>query len=378
MNNAAAFRFTGDQKYSDNAIFQAHNYINLSKNPQNMLWESTYHGVESQWHDEELGLPYVGQNSSAARGSFQSWMVAKVAMGLLNTAFHADCTPADKQLFLDKAKQMGDYLVEYFVHAGTITLNAGHGHPSRLPARYLSATNKHMMPDKVEGGLSWLLIPVGYAAVRGNQKARDVYADMLNDNSAYADKSTGQFIRSDNWSGDCGITDLGDGTFKIVHMGNDTTDLVEGVLGHHIYLRSPSNKETWHRIISKNGGNELVVTDALAKINRSQPGHPSNLTVTDPMPEDPGRSIAGDDLSLTYYFQATGPQIEDCNNDKDWAIRQIEDIGARIPGVEDEPIDWAAGQHFNSWWKNWGFVLYNWDTPLSIRMLLEAQQGNIL
>jgi hypothetical protein len=379
MNAAIAHRKTGRDEFRVNAIAEAHNFINLCKSNGARLWETSYHGTNSPWNDQVLGIPYVGQNTSANRGGFQTWMLAKVAMGLLFTAFHCNPDPDDRTLFLNKAKQIGDFLTEYAVYdTGHVVLNVGRIHPSRFQCNYLSGTEPSMIPNTLEGGLSWLQIPVGYAAIRGNQKARRLYARLIKDNCTYVDKSIESISRTLlKWDGDCGITDLGNGQFKITHMSASTAGLTVGNLGHHVMLKSPAGKLTWHRIISLSGDNEIVITDALAKVNRSHPGG-GGLTVLDDMPIDSNRSIAGDDLSDTYHFVVTGPQIEDCNHERDFAIRGIVHNPVSLPNQENAEVDWASGQHFNSWWKNWGFVLYNWDTPWAINQLIEALEGNIM
>jgi hypothetical protein len=379
MNPTAAYRRTGKEEFRTNAIAEAHNFINLCKTPDNRLWETAYHGEDSIWNDPELGLPYVAQNTAANRGNFQTWMLAKCALGLLDVALNCNPDLADKTLFLDKAEQIGDFLTELAVYdTGHVILNVSRMHPSRFQCHYLSCTESSMIPNNLEGGLSWLQIPVGFAAVRGNQKAVQLYDRLIKDNTTYVDTSIeGQSVTLHKWDGECSVTDQGDGSFHLSHMGPSTAGLLTGAVGHHVMLKSSGGKMTWHRIISVQGDNTLIITDALAKFNRAAPGQ-GNLTVVDEMPIDSERTIMNDDLSDAYYFVVTGPQIEDCNHEADFAIRTIVNNPISMPGQENREVDWAHGQHFNTWWKNWGFVLYNWDTPFAISQLIHALQGNIM
>ena len=373
MNAAQAWETTQDDQFRLNAISEAHNFIDLCKLPENMEWESAYHGTDSKWHNTELGLPYEVQTSYANRGWFQTWMLAKVAIGLLTVAYKCNVSPTEFQLFLSKASQIGSFLAEECTaDSGYLVLDVGGQHPSRQKCFYLTHTAPVNIPHKVEGGMSWTQIPIGLAAIRGNPAAQALFPKMIKDIPTFYDLPKNDAMTLKFWENTCILIDLGDGTFELTHDGTPSTgNLDTGNLGHHIVLTSPSNKVTWHRIVSKSGNNKLIITDALKKSNRSNP----HLT---PQDLDAGRSIVGDALDMPYDFGATGHMIEDCNNAQDLAVRACIPKPVNRNQYENRPVDWAAGAHFNSWWKNLGFIVYNWDLPFEMDVLLKATQGDLM
>ncbi len=359
INCVDAYKYLRDERFSVEAIDQAQDFINKCKEIE----------IEDpKWKNLDIGYPYVPQPTYFVKNSAQSWMIAKVAYGLILTGLYCNCTSQQRNLFLEKAKQMGSFLTqECLVDAGSTLLNKGFIHYNKVKCFYAAGNTPVNLGSKLGGGLSWLVTPIGFAALKGDKFAKEIYPKIAHDYAAYPDVNIGQLVDFQKWDGHCSLKQSEDGNFTLTHGGVSTADLKVGNVGHHIYLKW-NNEQTWHRIVSLDGDSSIVITNALKKNNRPDP-------VNQLQPLDPEKSISSRDLSEIHYFMATGPQVEDCINDKDWAVRVESYNMIELP--DDSTFSWNHGSHFNTWWKNVGFVLYQWDTPTAILALLSSSSKPI-
>ena len=265
------------------------------------------------------------------------------------------CSPdgETKDLIHRKILQMADFLAsECVINTESLIIPLDKISGDLIPAKYKGAYMKLNAPTTIASHLPWFLVPVGYAALHGIDSCKSVYSTMVHSAYSYPELSIGSVLSESYWEGfQDALIFSEDSTISI------QSDGLEGLRSDYYYIRLRDNngRETMHPVLSSDGQSiTFSDTNGLLALN------PSNYR---------------------YDWVITGPVVNENNvrSMSDKAIKSWSVNIAPLSQMENDWFNWSDGQHFNTWFKDIGMILNQWDYPFMIQMMIDnansAQQG---